>query len=684
MEKAIPGWKKLVEPYKDDAVFWHSVWQSADRPSRGVLKDIMTRTRNQYHYAIRRTKKMSNSLRARQLLEASETGSCELFREMKKVLGSKKGSHDLPDSVGGATGEAEVVEEFRKVYSALYNSSDTSEDMLDMKAMLAAEITEGSRVEADKINGKTVKEAACRMKPKKSDISQSFTSDAILNAPDIFFDHIALIYRSWLIHGTVTLTLLSCAFLPLFKGGLKDPGLTDSYRAIAGSSLLLKLFDNVVLLLWGDRLGTDSLQFGFKSGTSTTECTWLVMEVASYFLRHGTPCIVTLLDCSKAFDMCQFSLLFEKLHKKNLPAIVIRALIFVYEEQTAWVRWGKARSDQFGIVNGTRQGSVLSPGFFGVYVDDLLKELRRSGVGCYIGGRFYGAAGYADDIILLAPCRSAMEQMIKICEEFGVKNNLRFSTDPCPAKSKTKCLYMCGPKVKTPVYPASLQLYGRDLPWVTHATHLGHELHQDCSMDMDTKMKRASFIKNSTDIRDMFSFALPNQVLNAIQVYSAHFYGSMTWDLYGIMANQVYRSWNTCVKLVWSLPRSTHNYFVEHLLAQDFRSARQQIFSQYIGFLKRLRRSVSSEVRILSNIVAKDIRTVTGKNCFNLCQEFSLDPWEVSASSFSSSYKYYPMPDQDKWRLSFLMDLLKNKYEMQACDENIDIVIGLIESLCST
>ena len=109
------------------------------------------------------------------------------------------------------------------------------------------------------------------MKPSKSDVSSSYTSDAILNAPDVFFDYLALVYRSWLIHGTVTLSLLSCAFLPLFKGGLKDPSLTDSYRAIAGSSLLLKLFDNVIILLWGDRLGSDSLQFGFKSGTSTTE-----------------------------------------------------------------------------------------------------------------------------------------------------------------------------------------------------------------------------------------------------------------------------------------------------------------------------------------------------------------------------------------------------------------------------
>ena len=444
------------------------------------------------------------------------------------------------------------------------------------------------------------------------------------------------------------------------------------------------IIDNVILLLWGDRLGTDSLQFGFKSGTSTTECSWMVMEVASYYLRRGTPCIVTLLDCSKAFDMCKFSTLFEKLHKKNLPAIVLRSLIFVYEEQTAWVSWGSARSTQFKVVNGTRQGSVLSPGFFSVYVDDLLIQLRKSNVGCYIGGKFFGAAGYADDIILLAPCRSAMSEMVKICEQFGQENNLKFSTDPNPAKSKTKCLYMVGPKVKSPVYPAPLQLYGQDLPWVAHATHLGHELHQDCTMDMDTKMKRASFISSSTDIRNMFSFALPSQVLNAINVYSAHFYGAMLWDLFGDMAGQVYRCWNTCVKLVWDVPRSTHNYFVEHLLAKDWVSVREKILVQYVKFLQRLPRSVSAEVRILQNIVKGDVRSVTGKNCLKLSQEFSLDPSRDSASLFHGAYKLYGLPEQDDWRIPLLNTLLNQRYEMSACGEDLEIVSGLIESLCSS
>ena len=316
------------------------------------------------------------------------------------------------------TGENKVVEVFKDVYSELYNSSNTDDQMVELKQLLQGEISESCIRHADRVTGAVVKEAACRMKPGKSDVSTSYTSDAILNAPDTFFNLLALVFRSWLVHGTVTLSLLACAFLPLFKGGLKDPANTDSYRAIAGSSLLLKLFDNVILLLWGDHLGSDSLQFGFKAGTSTTQCSWMVTEVASYFLRNGTPCIVTLLDCSKAFDMCEFSILFSKLRAKKLPSIVIRSLVYVYEQQTAWVRWGDAKSSCFGITNGTRQGSVLSPAFFAVYIDDLLQRLRQRVVGCHKGGKFLGAAGFADDIVLLAPSCGAMEIMLAICESF--------------------------------------------------------------------------------------------------------------------------------------------------------------------------------------------------------------------------------------------------------------------------
>ena len=96
-----------------------------------------------------------------------------------------------------------------------------------------------------------------------------------------------------------------------------------------------------------------------------------------------------MLDCSNAFDTCKFSILFNKLLDTGLPPIVVRTLMFVYEEQYAWVRWGKTQSDRFPIINGTRQGSMVSPALWSVYLDLLIKELRQLGVGCYVGGGWH-------------------------------------------------------------------------------------------------------------------------------------------------------------------------------------------------------------------------------------------------------------------------------------------------------
>ena len=79
-----------------------------------------------------------------------------------------------------------------------------------------------------KVTGLVVKQACARMKPGKTDVSEVYTSDVFLNAPDLLFDHLAAVFRSFLVHGTVTLHILSCVFLPLFKGGIKNPAVFDS------------------------------------------------------------------------------------------------------------------------------------------------------------------------------------------------------------------------------------------------------------------------------------------------------------------------------------------------------------------------------------------------------------------------------------------------------------------------
>ena len=59
------------------------------------------------------------------------------------------------------------------------------------------------------------------------------------------------------------LFILVCSLLPLLKDNLGDITSSDNYRAIAAGSQLLKLLDIVILILEGDKLKCDKLQFGF-------------------------------------------------------------------------------------------------------------------------------------------------------------------------------------------------------------------------------------------------------------------------------------------------------------------------------------------------------------------------------------------------------------------------------------
>ena len=81
---------------------------------------------------------------------------------------------------------------------------------------------------------------------------------------------------------------------------------------------------------------------------------------------------------------------------------------------------------------------------FSLYMDELLVELRKLGVGCHISGVFFGAALYADDLVLIAPSRSALQRMLDLCEQYASDHNLVVSTDPNPASSKSKSLYLVG------------------------------------------------------------------------------------------------------------------------------------------------------------------------------------------------------------------------------------------------
>jgi len=93
---------------------------------------------------------------------------------------------------------------------------------------------------------------------------------------------------------------------------------------------------------------------------------------------------VCYLDISKAFDVVNHMKLYNKLLDKNVPVKLINILICWYSKIETCVKWGNTFSHSIRLASGVRQGSVLAPSIFALYIDNLLLKLANSGLGCHI------------------------------------------------------------------------------------------------------------------------------------------------------------------------------------------------------------------------------------------------------------------------------------------------------------
>ena len=116
-----------------------------------------------------------------------------------------------------------------------------------------------------------------------------------------------------------------------------------------------------------------------------------------------------------------------KLLHRNMSPLILRLLIYMYTNQELQVKWSGSMSDKFNVSNGVKQGGVVSPILFAVYMDDLLLSLEQNGVGCHMGEHFTGALAFADDLTLISPTRHGLKEMVSICEDYASEHDIKFN-----------------------------------------------------------------------------------------------------------------------------------------------------------------------------------------------------------------------------------------------------------------
>ena len=91
------------------------------------------------------------------------------------------------------------------------------------------------------------------------------------------------------------------------------------------------------------------------------------------------------------------------IEKDPINVMIVRILMFWYQRQSIRAKWCKRKSEYFSIINGVRQGGVLSPQLFAIYMDDLSVYLTQCKARCHLNVTVTHHVMYADDICLMAP-----------------------------------------------------------------------------------------------------------------------------------------------------------------------------------------------------------------------------------------------------------------------------------------
>ena len=575
----IPDWKDDVAPFKENAHFWHSVWVSAGKPLNCHLHKIMKMTRNRYHLILRKKKRLLEKIRRDNMLNSCLNNDNNIFKEIKKT---RRCTHNPPPTIDGVS--EDIPGYLAKRYEKLYNGVDDKLNLAQLESALEVMIDDRSAQYIQLITPNVVKAAARNLKPANTDPIVAITSDFLINAPERLYLILAECLKSYITHAHVSEFLLSSMMIPIIKDKLGDSGSSDNYRSIAISSLIMKIYDLVILSVFSEYLELDDLQFGYQTEISTTMCTWLAVETISHYQRNGSDVFSCLMDMSKAFDRVQHSKLFEKLLHQGMPPIIVRFILASYRKQQANVNWNGTMSEYFDIGNGVKQGAILSAVLYCVYTNDLFRELRRMNIGCRIGGEYVGILGYADDLFLISPTMDGLQDMLNVCERYALEHNLRFSTNENPVKSKTKCMAFLGKD--RPL--RRLKLCSNELPWVEKGKHLGICLTNDRGkiLNSDIMEKRARYIQTNNELMQEFYFSAGSTKTFINRVFNSHFYGSVLWNLYGKEATMVYNTWSVSIRRMFELDRKTHRYLIEPISGMPH--IRQALVSRFLNFASKL------------------------------------------------------------------------------------------------
>ena len=434
-----------------------------------------------------------------------------------------------------------------------------------------------------------------------------------------------------------------------------------------------------MLICHEDVLNSSDMQFGFKPKSSTTQCTFSVLETIQYYISNRSNVYAILLDESKAFDRVHYVKLFRMLLDNGLCPMVAKLLLFMYINQNVNVRWGHKTSESFGVSNGVKQGGVLSPVLFSVYMDGLLNRLKNTKVGCYVGQIFVGAMAYADDVILLAPTRSAMQTMLNTCSSYAKEFQVLFNPN--------KSIHILFGQDDPSVISEGFKLDGRIIPNAARGSHLGYIIGNNAN---EVQINKAiyDFHWRTNVLQAQFKHAQSPTKYALFNTYCMSIYGAPLMEFHGCSIGRLYTTWRKCIRQLIPLPRKTHSVLIPLIFNDP--SIKVKLHRRLLKFVHGVMSSKNDVLTMCGQLLLKGSNSVVGNNLNFICHQYHLNKYSLEAISKHEIYQVLKtMNDgeasiEDGTKAHNIADLLYLRDHPHECFLDKCEISNLLMFLCQT
>ena len=556
--KVIPGWNRMVKDLHDIAREQFIAWLEAGRPREGPLFMLMKETRSRFKAALNECK--NNEMHERSVSFQNSFNN----KDMKAFWGDIKKCKGKTASSLFIDGEVDVnkilnIFTDKFLINDLNNNSTVDRDLFERE--LDYKIQNGYKSNII-ISNYTLRKLISGLNYGQGhdDINSKF----LKYVDDSFVDNIVFFINMCYVHCFIPKELLKGDITPIVKNKVESSSDSGNYRPVMQSSCILKLIESHLLEYISEKVNLCNKQFGFKQGVSTAHACLLLKEAVNNYLGKKGEAVTCYIDFSKAFDRVNHYKLGRILIDKNVPCDIVKLLIMYFRNQTARINWNLNKGDFHNIESGVRQGGILSPFLFKLYIDDVLSDMSKLDVGCIMGISRLNVLAYADDVVLIADTIDNLEILYSFFKQRVDNIDLLIN------RTKTKCMIFN--KSLRHNNPEYICLMGDKIDVVSSYKYLGNIIVDNLCDSHDIELKLQNFYKSFYSMYRYFNFLNLDTFLYIFNSYCMPSYGTELWFSHNIFNKQIFKvfhvAYSNALKRIVGVPRYYSSHFVANMCNQ--------------------------------------------------------------------------------------------------------------------